>query len=167
MFISGGYQAVNVTAPFKEAAFLRADFPSEVVRRVRAANILIQRDEGVFAFNSDYLGVKKLIGALEGVQTVAVIGLGGAGRAALASSEDLGFETSSYHHDEIAAGVSADLIIYTLPRACEGCKKLKCEYLLEANYLNPCLEGHEGYISGREWLRCQAETGFPLFFESR
>lgn len=164
-FIDGGYRAVNVTAPFKESACRMADFPSEEVTRLRSANILVRKDDGIYAYNSDYLGVKRIIASLEGVHTCAVIGTGGAGRAAFAAAQDSGLSARSFHHDEISAGVESDLIIYTLPRACEGSDRLDSRFLLEANYLNPCLEGHRGYISGREWLRLQAETGFPLFFK--
>ena len=52
------YDGVNVTAPFKELAFRKADILSEECRRIGAANLLIKTPEGVKAYNSDYLGVR-------------------------------------------------------------------------------------------------------------
>ena len=67
-----------------------------------------------------------------------------------------------YRHDEIAGGVSADVIVYTLPKAVPGIDRLESEILLEANYKNPCLDQHKGYISGKQWLLMQAVMGYEL-----
>ena len=53
------YQGINVTAPFKEAAFAKADVLSEECRMIGAANILVKTPEGILACNSDYLGVRR------------------------------------------------------------------------------------------------------------
>ena len=52
------YDGINVTAPFKELAYAKADILSEECRTVGATNLLIKTPEGVKAFNSDYLGVR-------------------------------------------------------------------------------------------------------------
>ena len=91
-----------------------------------------------------------------------MIGFGGAGKAALAAAEDLGYNTRLYRHAEISGGVSADVIIYTLPRFAEGADRLDCAHLIEANYKDPCLSAHPGYIPGTEWLLQQAVTGYIL-----
>ena len=110
-----GYKAINVTAPFKGDAFDAADWHSPECERVGATNLCVNDGGAVRAYNSDYLGVKALLERL-GRGTAAVIGFGGAGKAALAAAEDSGFSTSLYRHDEIAGGVRADVIIYTLPK---------------------------------------------------
>lgn len=51
------YRAVNVTAPFKEKAYARADIVSGPVALTGAANILVNTPEGVSAYNSDFTGV--------------------------------------------------------------------------------------------------------------
>ena len=155
------YKAINVTAPFKTDAFGRADWKSPACVRIGATNLVVKTPEGLKAYNSDYLGVKALLEPL-GAATAAVIGFGGAGRAALAAAEDLGLDTRLYRHAEIAGGVSADVIIYTLPRFVEGADRLDCAHLLEANYRDPCLSAHPGYISGADWLRRQAALGYAL-----
>jgi shikimate dehydrogenase len=52
-----GYKAVNVTAPFKEKAYAKADIVSGPVALTGAANILVNSPEGVKAYNSDFTGV--------------------------------------------------------------------------------------------------------------
>ncbi len=52
-----GYKAVNVTAPFKEKAYEKADIVSGPVALTGAANILVKTPEGVSAYNSDFTGV--------------------------------------------------------------------------------------------------------------
>lgn len=155
-----GYKAINVTAPFKGDAFQKADILSPECERVGATNLCVKTDQGIKAYNSDYLGVKSLIEGYSG--TAAVIGYGGAGKAALAAAEDVGLKTTLYRHNEIAGGVSADVIIYTLPRAVEGIDKLECSVLLEANYKDPCLCGHNGYVPGTAWHLQQAVLGYSL-----
>lgn len=155
------YRAINVTAPFKGDAFRMADWKSPECERVGATNLCLRTPEGVKAWNSDYMGVKALLEPLE-KGSAAVIGFGGAGKAALAAAEDLGFDTTLYRHDGIASGVKADVIIYTLPRAVEGIDKLDCETLIEANYKDPCLSGHKGYIPGTAWHLRQAVLGYGI-----
>lgn len=154
------YHAINVTAPFKGLAFERADWRDPDCERVGATNLLVKTPDGIKAYNSDYLGVKSLLAPLKG--SAAIIGFGGAGKAAKAAAEDLGLDTRLYRHDEIARGVDADVIVYTLPKAVEGVDKLRCSVLIEANYRNPCLFGHAGYIPGTAWHLQQAVLGYSL-----
>ena len=53
-----GYDGINVTAPFKELAFAKADILSEECLAVKATNLLVKTPEGIKAYNSDYLGVR-------------------------------------------------------------------------------------------------------------
>ena len=53
-----GYDGINVTAPFKELAFRKADILSEECQRIGATNLLIKTPDGIKAYNSDYLGVR-------------------------------------------------------------------------------------------------------------
>ena len=156
------FKAVNVTSPFKAEACRRADILSRECLLTGAANILVKTPGGIAAFNSDCLAVKNIISRLPGCRTAAVIGTGGAGKAALLAASECGLRTESFRHDEISDGVSADLVIYTLPRFVPGADKLECGSLLEANYKDPCLSGHPGYISGLQWLYEQAVCGYPL-----
>ena len=51
------YKAINVTAPFKEEAFEKADIISGPAALIGAANILVKTRRGVSAHNSDFSGV--------------------------------------------------------------------------------------------------------------
>ena len=53
-----GYDGINVTAPFKEMAYAKADILSEECKVIKATNLLIKTPEGIKAYNSDYLGVR-------------------------------------------------------------------------------------------------------------
>ena len=98
------YDAINVTAPFKEAAYLKADSASEECKAVGAANILVKGQE-IFAANSDVLGVT---GALRQYGTdcnpdgkALIVGCGGAAKAAAyAMWKELGHETFIINRDE-------------------------------------------------------------------
>lgn len=51
------YDGINVTAPFKEQAFGKADIIDPVCRKIGATNLLVKTPEGVSAYNSDYYGI--------------------------------------------------------------------------------------------------------------
>ena len=66
-----GYDGINVTAPFKELAYAKADILSEECRIIKATNLLVRTPEGIKAYNSDYLGVRMwLMEAAEGLKSV-------------------------------------------------------------------------------------------------
>ncbi len=94
---------MNVTAPFKEPAFRAADRASELCRGIGATNLLIHRDGGVMAYNTDCLAVVRILeeqfrGASHGSDTlhhkVLVIGCGGAGKAAIVAALSVGAEVT-------------------------------------------------------------------------
>lgn len=181
-FLEGPYRAVNVTAPFKTLAASRADIRSAAVERIGAANILVKRADGlVEAFNSDYLGVKRLLSGIPDIRSAIIIGSGGAGRAAMAAAQDLGLSVELLHHTDLVPGSGvnpgafpsdADIVIHTLPRPVAGARIPTCRYFLEANYTFPSYSSSSPslcgarYISGLEWLRAQAETGYPLMLKN-
>lgn len=51
------YKGVNVTAPFKEKAFSRADAYTSYCRKIGATNLLIKTPDGILADNSDFTGI--------------------------------------------------------------------------------------------------------------
>ena len=119
-----GYDGINVTAPFKELAYAKADILSEECRIIKATNLLVRTPEGVKAYNSDYLGVRMwLQEAAEGLKRttptswapppaargvarfspppqphstikVLIVGTGGAGKAAAVAAASLGMEVT-------------------------------------------------------------------------
>lgn len=132
------YDAINVTAPFKEAAYSRADIITTDCKAVGATNLLIKTPDGIKAYNSDFLGVRKWLmevadrlnppqmpGALRTVK-VLIAGYGGAGKAAAAAARSLGMEVSIvnrtakdndiYPLEEFCHEFrTSDIIIYNIP----------------------------------------------------
>lgn len=165
------FDAINVTMPFKTLAAENADIRFPEVRRTGAANILLNTPDGIVARNSDFMAVRTILAGIRkraataGNLSAAVIGTGGAGKAAIAAAVDNGMTVNVYRHDEISGGVKADVIIYALPCAVDGFDRMECRFLLEANYKDPCLNGIEGgwdYISGLRWLTQQGIEGYEL-----
>lgn len=164
-----GYDGINVTAPFKELAYTKADIISEECRLIGATNLLVKTPEGVTAYNSDFRG---LLYWLNGLSTeghnVLIVGLGGAGKAAAVAAWKAGQEVTLMNRDiskaeDMASRLgdravvrpltdfaecfkTADIIIYNLPVRIPGIDIL-CEtsatgkkHLLEANYKNPSFD---------------------------
>ena len=199
-----GYDGINVTAPFKELALRKADIISEECRLAGAANILIKTPQGITAYNSDFRGLVAMFRGLKGDEkrthplsdhekTVLIVGAGGAGKAAKAAAEALGYVTTVINRTQYNPEIkplsafreefrNADIVIYNLPvripeidmlteeDLCPGKEKV----ILEANYRNPSFDNGlmqrmvnvnplVRYIDGREWLLQQAVTGYELF----
>lgn len=82
------YDAINVTAPFKENAYRKADIKSPGCEAIGAANILIRLPDGkIYADNSDQMGVAGAVAAgldpdRRPVADALVVGCGGAAKAA-------------------------------------------------------------------------------------
>ena len=117
-----GYDGINVTAPFKELAYAKADILSQECRIIKATNLLVKTTDGIKAYNSDYLGVRMwLQEAAEGLKRtpptswapppaargvarfstppqphstarVLIVGTGGAGKAAAVAAASLGMD---------------------------------------------------------------------------
>ena len=134
-----GYKAINITTPFKEAAFEAVcrlereghGFVSDECRKIGATNLCIKTSRGIECYNSDYRGVKAMLserGYGRG-RAVLVVGCGGAGMAAAAAARDLGADTVVCNRsaskcpearplDDIPLLASVcDIVIYTLPVA--------------------------------------------------
>lgn len=158
------YDGINVTAPFKELAFRKADILSEECQRIGATNLLIKTPDGVKAYNSDYLGVRLWLEEAVATfldshsrPTTLVVGLGGAGKAAAEAARSLGSDTilmnRTLHHDGIRpledfcrCFREADIIIYNIPTAIPQLEELtdddfnRPKFILEANYKNPSFD---------------------------
>lgn len=170
------YDAVNITAPFKEKALLRCDSASRECRKLGAANIAVKTPEGVVAYNSDYLAVKEIIKERGLTGVALIVGYGGAGKAAALAARDAGLDVVVCNRTvskgegirplgEIPVLVPvADIVIYTLPLMIPEMEGLEMNCVLEANYRNPSLSKLKinDYIAGLEWLKKQAVAGYPL-----
>lgn len=171
------YDGINVTAPFKELAFAKADILSPECESVGATNLLVKTPQGVKAFNSDFLGVRMWLEevaaeVLTEKISVLIVGLGGAGKAAAAAAESLGMKVVRMNRtvrDEKTRPLDdfkecfreADIIIYNIPTAIQALNELtdkdftpgKPKFILEANYKDPSF--------GKEIL-AKMQTANPL-----
>ena len=171
------YDGINVTAPFKELAFAKADILSPECESVGATNLLVKTPLGVKAFNSDFLGVRMWLEevaaeVLTEKIAVLIVGLGGAGKAAAAAAESLGMKVVRMNRtvrDEKTRPLDdfkecfreADIIIYNIPTAIQALYELtdkdftpgKPKFILEANYKDPSF--------GKEIL-AKMQTANPL-----
>lgn len=134
------YDGINVTAPFKEQAFAKADILTDECMAAGATNLLIKTSEGVKAYNSDFLGVRKWLaevaGRLERQDNqrsikVLIAGYGGAGKAAAAAASSLGMEVSIVNRTQKGTEIkpleafcnefrTSDIIIYNIPSPIDG-----------------------------------------------
>ena len=110
------FAGINVTAPFKELAYAKADIVSDECRLAKATNLLVKTPEGVKAYNSDLLGVRlwlqerALFFDPDEIPTVLIAGCGGAGKAAAAAAVSLGMKVILMNRNqERAAKLGEDL----------------------------------------------------------
>ncbi len=188
-----GYDAVNVTMPFKELAYYKCLPGSDAVRTIKAVNILKKEGDKVVGYNSDYLGVRNILEAEDAAGgRLLVVGCGGAAKAAAVAAVHAGFDTSitnrSYekchafvrHCDvelELLEIDKVDIesfghIIYAVPAPIGQLAgwNFAGKTVLEANYANPCLRERvpaDGgkYIEGLVWLKAQAVAGFDIMLK--
>ncbi len=160
------YDAINVTAPFKEKAFLRADATDEAAAFLKATNLLVKEKSGVKAYNTDFTAVQTILRNLTegfiGCPRVLVTGCGGAGKAAALASAMLGFPTKVANRDfskarifcesvenlepvrpdrESLSECGFDILIHTIPLVPEYMRQLDLtgRTVVEANYRDPGL----------------------------
>ena len=169
-----GYDAVNVTTPFKEKAAARADVVNDVVKACGASNLLKKEGGKVCAYNTDYLGVKLVLEGKQVKGDVLVVGCGGAAKAAALAALDCGHNVVIVNRDSqraisfVAANIgrrsaatmlavglpmlsavlrTAAFIIYCIPVALPGLDDdtLAGKTLFEANYRSPQYSAGHSY----------------------
>ena len=88
-----GLRGVNVTVPHKVAVMEYLDRIDGAAERIGAVNTVITGVGGLTGFNTDAAGFLDPLDALvQGLQTIVVIGAGGAARAVVAAVIDAGVE---------------------------------------------------------------------------
>lgn len=211
LFNQKNIKGVNVTSPFKERVMDFVTLPDRISFLSGSANVLIKgnRKNEILSYNTDYYGVKCSVeeffnkeefictgvtcGEKDGRRycgRVAVVGAGGAGRAAALAMCDLGFEVTIVNRtagkvSEFADSIGAvyapleklhrvvydsDIVIYALAFPLSGLESIDYggKIIFEANYAAPSLarvveRGAAIYIDGRYWLYHQAVPAFQLF----
>ena len=92
-FTEKQFAAVNVTIPYKQTVIPYLDCISPVASRIGAVNTVVNKNGKLYGYNTDYYGMKALIGRiglnLKG-RKVLILGTGGTSKTAHAVAEDLG-----------------------------------------------------------------------------
>ncbi|MCP2282041.1 shikimate dehydrogenase [Promicromonospora umidemergens] len=107
-----GFDAANVTHPFKQSVLEHVADLSPTVRRLGSANLVLLGDGHRTAHNTDGTGfrsaLESFLGGRAATGTVLQIGAGGAGLATASALIDMGFERIVVH-DVVPAAVDAML----------------------------------------------------------
>ena len=97
------YKAINVTAPFKEKAYSKAEIISPECEVIGACNVLKKTDDGILAANTDYLGIMKALLPYHNTEKIKpitmIVGCGGAGKAAAYAARILGNDVIILNRD--------------------------------------------------------------------
>ena len=137
-FDSKDFNAINVTIPYKQAVIPHLYSLSDVAKRIGAVNTIINRNGRLYGYNTDYYGMKALIGKL-GVdikgKKVLVLGTGGTSKTACVLAEDMGADkiitvsrskSENYitYEEAVNEHSNAEVIINTTPSGmypdCDG-----------------------------------------------
>jgi shikimate dehydrogenase len=130
----GAVRGLNVTVPYKEIALALATRVSASASRAGAANILVfERDGGVFADNSDGLGMLAALAEQApdfdvGDGPVVILGAGGAARGAAAALADAGtpeirlVNRTAARAETLASAIGAPCRVADPDRAFDGAR---------------------------------------------
>ncbi len=87
------FDGLNVTIPYKQEVIPYLDEIDEVAQEIGAVNTIVNRNGHLIGHNTDYLGLKRLIESQKWEtlgQEVAILGTGGASKAAWQAVKQLG-----------------------------------------------------------------------------
>ncbi len=190
------FSGLNVTAPFKERVLPLLDQVDSVAQKINSVNTIILKNGKRYGYNTDYLGVIDSFKAqgigLKG-KSVAIIGAGGAGRAALYGVVKEGgipllfnrtyqkavtvakqFGATPYPIEQLPEMMrEIDIVISTISTDQQLIPQevIRAEQIIfDANYKHSSLierakEQHASVITGIEWLLHQALPAGALFLE--
>ncbi|MBT0816166.1 shikimate dehydrogenase [Campylobacter lari] len=132
----------NITIPFKEVACEIADFKDESVMHIGSANTLLNKNNKIYAYNTDYLGFLKAIEDFSPVENTLILGAGGTAKAlayalksknikvTIANRSNARFENLSNYlcflYDQLDLNEKFDLIINTTSAGLND-EKLPCQ----------------------------------------
>lgn len=97
-FINEGFAGVNVTAPFKDDIMKYVDNPSDISAFLGSANTIINKNNKIYSYITDYYGVRNtiedyMINNNCKIDSALIIGSGGAGKSAALATKNLGIKT--------------------------------------------------------------------------
>lgn len=109
------YDAINITAPFKERGFMVADTLERECELCGATNLLKKVNGEIRGYNTDIYGVYRTIAKYSGEalfgQSALIIGCGGAGKAAAIAMAKLGCKVTIANRNTHKAELFAERLI--------------------------------------------------------
>lgn len=91
--VDRNFNAINVTIPYKEMVIPYLSYIDPKAKEIGAVNTIVNNDNQLFGYNTDYLGLKKLIEKNNIIfenKKVLILGTGGTSKTAYILSKDLG-----------------------------------------------------------------------------
>ena len=191
---NGGFDAFNVTIPYKETVLPYLDTISPEAKRIGSVNTVVRRSDGrIDGFNTDYFGFDAMLSA-SGIPVLGkkavVLGTGGASKTVRTVLLDRGVRelivvgrTSENNYENLSRHYDADLIVNTTPVGMfpnNGVSPIdlshfkSCGGVLDLIY-NPArtaflLQAEElgiPYMNGLTMLAAQAVKAFEFFTGDR
>ncbi len=189
IFKSVRLKGMSITAPFKETIIPFLDHVDDRARRVGAVNTVAYKNGELFGYNTDIDGVARSVEQyLFNGNGVALIGTGGAAKAAIEALDGLGaqitvfgrspeklkFFKDNYNCEILSISLlgkylkNYKVIVSTLPAEADvfgNLKLLPFHIVLDANYKSSALEklakeSQATFVSGKTWLGQQASPAF-------
>lgn len=190
LLLENGFSGCNVTAPLKEKVLQLPFAKTLLAEKIRAANVIFSDVCGFVLDNTDVYAVNKVLQNINmsNHANIVILGIGGAGRAALISALEFNlpivicnrtFEKAKYWAnlfgcqalpwDKISNAISSTSIIINAQYDVSTLmKNISIEQIfIDANYHQNnlkryCLERNIRYVDGFQWLVWQAVSGFSL-----
>ena len=81
-----------VTEPFKSEILKYVNYQDNAVKQIGAANIILKKNNKLYAFNTDYLAIKQNFHQLKKkikIKNIAILGCGGVGKSAVVAAKNV------------------------------------------------------------------------------
>ncbi|MCV3383534.1 shikimate dehydrogenase [Campylobacter sp. IFREMER_LSEM_CL292] len=172
------FDGANITIPFKEEAYKIADFCDESVMHIGSANTLLNKNNKIYAYNTDYLGFLKAIENFFSIKNALILGAGGTAKAlayalksinvevAIANRSSVRFKNLNNYpcflYDQLDLNTQFDLIINTTSAGLHD-ESLPCEERILKNIFQKTKYAFD-VIYSREtsFLKLARENGLKI-----
>ena len=144
LLIKKDFKGINVTIPYKEIVIPYLDYVDESVKSIGACNLIVNKNNKLYGYNSDYYGFLELIKKEKfdfKNKNVAILGSGGTSKTVKSVLETLNCKniyiisrsTNYYKYDDLekldidiivnttpVGGINNDDLICDIPSYCKG-----------------------------------------------
>jgi shikimate dehydrogenase len=93
-FLSLGLSGANITLPFKENAYRKADEVVGIAKKIGAVNTYILKEKRVLAYNTDAEGFLLSISEFKDVKDILILGAGGTAKALSLVLKEAGYSVT-------------------------------------------------------------------------